>query len=161
MENAEKWLIEYLKNQPAESEKVPRQVVQWKPLDKATYKINVDATTFAGAGTGLGVVVRDKNGVFCCAGVRRTRIQWTSELAELQAIKFGLEIAVEKGFVPGEIESDCLGAVQQIEKEETSMAEEGAESEKVREMIDSLNGLMGIQFSVRESTRATHIFAHI
>ncbi|CAL1389906.1 unnamed protein product [Linum trigynum] len=161
MGKAERWLDEYLEYQQKGSETAPRHVARWKPPDIAAFKINVDAATFAGAGTGLGIVVRDRNEGFCCAAVRRTRIQWPAELAELQAIKFGLEIAMEKGFVPGEMDSDCLRAVQQIEKEEMSMLEEGVGSAEVREMIDNFDGSMEIRFEGRESNKAAHTMAHI
>ncbi|CAL1370215.1 unnamed protein product [Linum trigynum] len=95
---------------------------------------------------GLGVVVRDRNGSFCFARVRRLRIQWTPELAEIQAIKFGLEVALEEGFVSGEIESDCLRAVQQIAKEERSLTEEGDECEEVKDRLEDLGGSVTIWF---------------
>ncbi|CAL1414842.1 unnamed protein product [Linum trigynum] len=161
MGKAERWLNEYLEYQQQGLEVTPRQVARWKPPETADFKINVDAATLTGAGTGLGVVVRDRNGGFCCAVIKRTRIQWPAELAELQAIKLGLEIAREKDFVTGEIESDCLRAVQQIGREEMSMTEEGVESAEVRELIDTFAGQMQIRFAGRESNKTAHILAHV
>ncbi|CAL1409636.1 unnamed protein product [Linum trigynum] len=64
MGKAERWLAEYLEYQQKGSKMAPRQVARWKPPDIAAFKFNVDATTFAGAGTGLRVVVQDRNGGF-------------------------------------------------------------------------------------------------
>ncbi|CAL1414046.1 unnamed protein product [Linum trigynum] len=160
MGKSERWLLQYLEYQSATMATGPRQAILWKPPDRADFKINVDAATFTGAGTGLGVVIRDKNGGCCFAGVRRSRTQWTAELAEIQAIKLGLEVAIEMGYRPGEIETDCLRVVQQIGKEEESLTEEGAECEEMRDKLAGLSGEFSVSFLGRDSNRAAHIMAH-
>ncbi|CAL1413900.1 unnamed protein product [Linum trigynum] len=154
---AERWLTKYLEFQFAAPDQGPRQTPRWKPPEGADFKINVDAAVIADSGTGLGVVVRDRNDSFCFAGVRRSRIQWTPELADIQAIKFGLEVAIEKGFISGEIESDCLREVQQIKKEEMSLTEEGDECEEVKARLDELGGSVTIRFAGREANQVAHI----
>ncbi|CAL1386975.1 unnamed protein product [Linum trigynum] len=67
------WLQEYLNMQEAESE-VHRQCERkWRPSQSADFTISVDAGRLTGQGTGLGAVVRKKDGDFVAAAVRRTR----------------------------------------------------------------------------------------
>ncbi|CAI0385458.1 unnamed protein product [Linum tenue] len=45
-------------------------------------------------------------------------------MAQCLAIGWGIDLAMENGFGSCEVESDCLGVVQKLQKEETTLSKE-------------------------------------
>ena len=102
-----------------------RQVnIVWTPSLEGVLKLNTDAV-FCGQSkmAKLGVVCRDSAGVvhFNAHGTRK-EVQ-TPLQAELLAILFGLEIALDKGYKNILLETDSLIVVNEIEKGFLSLCE--------------------------------------
>ncbi|CAL1403866.1 unnamed protein product [Linum trigynum] len=156
---ASRWLEEYLEHQEERMVLSMQRVHRWRPPETTDFKINVDAACLEGGGSGLGMVIRNRQGLFCFAAVRRVRDSWTPEFAELQAIAFGLEIAEQHHLLPGMIESDCQTAIHLLRREERSLVEEGDLVDEIKEMIDRV-GSISVHFSGRTSNQVAHILAH-
>ncbi|CAL1410909.1 unnamed protein product [Linum trigynum] len=84
------WLEEYLDMQEVESEAHRQRDGKWRPAQSTEFTISVDAGCLTGQGTGLGAVIRKRDGDFVAAAVKRTRRQWEAMEAEAMAVKFGM-----------------------------------------------------------------------
>ena len=77
------------------SENVSKQD-QWCPPPVGYYKVNVDAAVHTEQQlTGLGVVIKNPQGQVIVAAVKSTKFQDNVTAAEAEAVKWGLEIALE------------------------------------------------------------------
>lgn len=114
-------------NEYASSVHIPnRDVVlkyqTWCPPSAGWVKINFDAHIGAGLVRGLGVVVRDENGKLLVAGVRRVYANWSVEISEAVAAKFGVELVVRLGYQWVHLEGDSLSVVRAIENREAGLS---------------------------------------
>lgn len=90
------------------SEDVSKQD-QWCPPPVGYYKVNVDAAVHTEQQlTGLGVVIRNPQGQVIVAAVKSTKFQDNVTAAEAEAVKWGLEIALEARLAAVIIETDCI-----------------------------------------------------
>ncbi|CAL1400623.1 unnamed protein product [Linum trigynum] len=82
VERAQLYLEEYRRAQDRDLQ--PARSNRRYKWEKPTmgYKANVDASVLKNGGTGVGMVVRDKERKFVMAVVRRTRVTWQPEIAE-------------------------------------------------------------------------------
>ncbi|CAL1355410.1 unnamed protein product [Linum trigynum] len=106
---AYRWLTKYPEHQSPLASSLTRPSPCWEPTTGENFKLNVDAACLEGEGTGFGVVVRDKSNSFCFAAVRRTRVQWKPEMAEIKEIWFGIEMAEKWGLI-GKRDRDRLSS---------------------------------------------------
>ncbi|KAL9443800.1 hypothetical protein AB3S75_017056 [Citrus x aurantiifolia] len=83
---------------------------QWcRPSPVGYYKVNVDAAVHTEQQlTGLGVVIRNPQGQVIVAAVKSTKFQDNVTAAEAEAVKWGLEIALEARLAAVIIETDCI-----------------------------------------------------
>ncbi|KAH9649685.1 putative reverse transcriptase/RNA-dependent DNA polymerase [Citrus sinensis] len=82
---------------------------QWCPPPVGYYKVNVDAAVHTEQQlTGLGVVIRNPQGQVIVAVVKSTKFQDNVTAAEAEAVKWGLEIALEARLAAVIIETDCI-----------------------------------------------------
>jgi ribonuclease HI len=90
-------------------------VPKWTPPPEGTVWINVDAALFKPSNRmGVGVVIRNHNGV-CLAACSELLSEVTSpELAEALAIRRALAFVREEGFDKIMLASDCLSVVRRI-----------------------------------------------
>ncbi|CAL1353547.1 unnamed protein product [Linum trigynum] len=132
----------------------------WEKPQEGWVKLNVDAAVLAEEGTGLGVVARDANGQFLLAAVRRDKIKWPPELAELRAIAFGVETAEENNFQMVEVESDCLNAIHQMQAEEMIRLEGGVLAREIKTKAARL-GSFCWRFTKRTGNEPAHAMAHL
>lgn len=86
---------------------------QWCPPPIGYYKVNVDAAVQAGAQlTGIRVVIRNSQGqVVATVAVKNTKPQENVSAAEAEAVKRGMEMAIEAGLSAVIIETDCMEVV--------------------------------------------------
>ena len=94
-----------LKKAPSVSR--PRRQVRWKPPDEGDFKINFDGAIFAGMNcSGLGIVVRDKEGLAITSMVARIpqQLQPTKieALAAYKAIGFARELGLSQVVLEGD-----------------------------------------------------------
>jgi hypothetical protein len=88
--------------------------VRWSPPPEGTVLINVDAALFnPSRRMGIGVVIRDHNGV-CLTACSELREEVTAlELAEVLALSHVVSLAADEGFDKVMVVSDYLSLVQQ------------------------------------------------
>jgi hypothetical protein len=87
--------------------------VRWSPPPEGTVLINVDAALFSPSRRmGIGVVIRDHNGVCLTACSELREEVTTPELAEALALSRAVSLAGNEGFDKIMVVSDCLSLVQ-------------------------------------------------
>ncbi|KAK9100848.1 hypothetical protein Scep_024278 [Stephania cephalantha] len=90
---------------PRSSERRPEK---WKPPQANYLKMNVDASVRAGTkGCGISGVFRDKSGSIHVAFIEYIDDPFSIDLAEIWAMKRGIEIAQELDLHISEVESDA------------------------------------------------------
>ncbi|OMO58663.1 reverse transcriptase [Corchorus capsularis] len=133
--------------------------LEWIAPSPGTWKINTDASFSSSTGdAGLGVVIRDYEGKILVSGARILFFVADSLHAEVHAILFGFELALEHGITRCIIESDSLLAIHEINKKETVLWEGGLLIEEIRE-IASLFDCCSFQFVNREANSVAHSLA--
>ncbi|XP_021729758.1 uncharacterized protein LOC110696712 [Chenopodium quinoa] len=85
-------------------------------------KLNVDAHVREGAGVQFGAVIRDENGTLLAAAVKKCEVRWSSDMAEVGAMRYRLELARRLGFEKVALESDALTAVRVIQSKQIGAA---------------------------------------
>ncbi|OMO68241.1 hypothetical protein CCACVL1_20027 [Corchorus capsularis] len=86
-----------------------RPIPNWTPSPSGRVKVNVDASFRAAPHEiGLGVAIRDSVGTVLIPAVSRINRVFDSLFTEAYAIRFGLLLALQFGFVSCEVESDSL-----------------------------------------------------
>ncbi|XVE93186.1 hypothetical protein REPUB_Repub01dG0168600 [Reevesia pubescens] len=94
----------------------------WQTPNEGFIKINVDASFLHSSKTiGLGVVARYSTGEICFLAFKKVLNMSDSLIAVVMAIRFGLEEAVGNSIRRLLIESDCLQALSEIKKKDTSL----------------------------------------
>ncbi|CAL1388227.1 unnamed protein product [Linum trigynum] len=160
MPRAAEWLNDYLEKQIRPQNVVGETDRRWRPADLTPVKINVDAACFEGRGTGWGVVVRDEEGRCLLAGVKRSRIHWEPDLAEAKAIEYGLELARRFSWLEVEMESDCLGVIHTIRREEEGRTELGCLCATLRAQAQDLVKVIR-NFTGRGKNQVAHAMAQV
>ena len=97
---------------------------QWCPPPVGYYKVNVDAAVHAEQQlTGLGVVIRNSQGQVIVAAFKSTKFEDNVTAAKAEAVKWGLEMALEARLAAVIIETDCI-EVANLANNETSSRKE-------------------------------------
>ena len=97
---------------------------QWYPPPKDWLKINVDATVDANKQkAGLGVVIRDQEGICKAAAVKTSKFFGSVAMAEATTMEWGLQVALRVGVTAGIFESDSLEVVELVTKRTSNMSE--------------------------------------
>ena len=98
-----------------------RRPMRWTTPSADRVKLNVDAAFCPRSRiAGLGMVVRNSSGDICLCAVMKSDKMESPLQAELKAIAFGLEIAMENSFPSISVESDSLMAIKEIMKNHDS-----------------------------------------
>ena len=97
----------------------PRDVVRWKPPSTGLFKINFDGTTFDNlALAGLGVVIRDEQGMIIAALSQQIPLPSSVNMVEALATRRALIFAQEISISSVEVEGDSLQVIRAINKKE-------------------------------------------
>ncbi|KAL2899874.1 hypothetical protein RDABS01_024956 [Bienertia sinuspersici] len=127
----------------------------WSPPATGVLRINTDAAVMEGIGVGLGAVVRDEKGTVVAAGVQRVGRHMKVDMAEAMAMRFGLTMALELGFVTVELESDALEVVRAVNLCSFGRNPLGLILEDIVEMSNACNS-----FSISHVRRCGNTVAH-
>ncbi|KAF7814031.1 cytochrome P450 71A1-like [Senna tora] len=115
--------------------------VSWSKPKQGMIKLNTDGSSFGNPGmAGYGGIFRNEDGGWLCGysgfiGIR------TSMFAELTAIKHGLNLAINKGFLKLEVDSDCQEAVNLISSGDISSHHLGVIINDIRTLSKSFEAI--------------------
>lgn len=85
--------------------------ISWSPAPENWYKLNLEAAIFDHKPrAGVGAIINNHKGELMAAAVKTTSFDGAVELAEVEGINSGVEIAKNSGFLPLVIESDSNGS---------------------------------------------------
>ena len=84
----------------------------WLPPPNGCFKVNVDAVIRSSNQTGgLGVVIRDSEGIVVAAAVQRIPYKGTVARIEAEVVNLGIQVAQNDKLLPMIIESDSKEVV--------------------------------------------------
>jgi ribonuclease HI len=131
-------------------------VPKWSPPPASTVLVNVDAAIFsASRRMGVGVVIRDHNGVCLTACSEYHEEVRTPEIAEALALRRAINLAKDEGFTKIIINSDCLSVVNRVISEEEDRSLCGPVIHDIRRMVASFSTC-----SIKHVSRLLNVAAH-
>ncbi|XP_021748616.1 uncharacterized protein LOC110714415 [Chenopodium quinoa] len=86
----------------------------WSPPPSNAIKVNVDAHLMNGSGVQFGAVIRDSRGVLLAAAVKKIDANWSPDLAEAGAARYGFELARRLGYMEVILECDALTVARAV-----------------------------------------------
>lgn len=102
----------------------PKQMSCWKPHPEGWFKLNVDAAIKSkDQCVGLGIAIRNHNGEFVVAAVKKSKFYGSVASAEAEAANGGLEITENAACFPLIVESDCQEEISLITEKKCSKLE--------------------------------------
>lgn len=106
--------------------RVSDTVQSWQPQEPGMYKVNFDASVRGNTvGAGIGVVIRDSNGVVVAWKRRRIKFIRCPEIAESLAAKCAVQFAGEHHFSDVIFEGDCKSVILQLQDPNPSLSPSG------------------------------------
>ncbi|CAL8082381.1 unnamed protein product [Prunus armeniaca] len=130
----------------------------WRPPAVGIYKINVDRALKSGDSIrGVGVVVRNENGDFMAACVRRIQASYGARQMELMATIEGLRFAIDMGFTDAVLEMDAQDCIHSILSTECNGVD-GLLIEEVKSLLNNFRAV-GCQWTPRCSNKVAHDLA--
>ena len=131
----------------------------WQRPEAGIAKINTDGATFCQErGAGLGVVIRDGDGVFITGLSRRTLGCFSAEVIEALAIQEGCLLAKDMGLSHIVIESDAQSVVQAVQMGRYEGPSVGNIIQSIVELLSSFPQGQ-IKYCPRESNKVAHLLA--
>uniref|UniRef100_A0A803P6S3 RNase H type-1 domain-containing protein n=1 Tax=Cannabis sativa TaxID=3483 RepID=A0A803P6S3_CANSA len=154
------YLDEYRGDRGGSGSKEGRSGQRWTPPGANQVKINVDAGVKQGGHcSGLGCVARDRAGVVRYAAATVVQQALPPLQLELMAICRGLQLGIQQRYEQFSIESDCLQAVNLIQKKEDGCRDIDGLLHQIRSLMCHVN-FVGISFVFREANRVAHELAN-
>jgi ribonuclease HI len=131
-------------------------VLKWSPPPAGMVLVNVDAAIFsASRRMGLGVVIRDHNGV-CLTACSEYHEEVTSpEIAEALALRRAINLAKDEGFTKIIINLDCLSVVNRVNAVEDDRSLCGPVIYDIRKLMPSFTSC-----SIKHVVRGLNVAAH-
>ncbi|XP_062021223.1 uncharacterized protein LOC133737733 [Rosa rugosa] len=143
----------------AVEEVVPGSLRRWQAPRSGQLKVNCDgAANFKDRCFGGGTIIRDEFGSLIVAGGKNFQHPVSSLVAELLAIKVGLDLVVERRLRNVMVESDCLEAIHLLNSKERCLAPEGGLVEDIQNTMALVN-ISSIYHVRREGNTAAHAIA--
>ena len=87
---------------------------KWFPPPPEWLKVNTDAAVLRDLGVGFGWVALDHHGNVVEMGVKRIKVPWYAELAEVDAVRFALSHASMRGWNHVILESDAFDFIARL-----------------------------------------------
>ncbi|CAL1413794.1 unnamed protein product [Linum trigynum] len=85
-------------------------------------------------GTGYGMVLRDCSGNFLMGATYRTKRRWPIEMAEAQAMRWGLKLTRLYFSQPLLLESDFQSVIHKLNRRDATEMEVGMICEEIRDL---------------------------
>lgn len=89
---------------------------RWTRPPPGRFKINTDTAIFASGGVGMGVIIRNSEGSIVAIASKRVSANWSPEVAEAMAGRFGLLVAKGQGLRNILLESDAQNFIYAVSK---------------------------------------------
>ncbi|XP_020155367.1 uncharacterized protein [Aegilops tauschii subsp. strangulata] len=142
-----------------ETSTTPTQRAAWEPPEAGWLKDNVDgAMSRAKQGRGGGVVFRDEDGAFRGADAVFLPEITSAEVAELQACRRAVELALQRGVPKLHLETDCLNVARMLNEQDRNLSAVGILVEEIKLMATNL-GEFKATWVRREANKANHEIA--
>jgi ribonuclease HI len=132
---------------------------KWLPPESNEAKLNVDGAFSTDGRAGIGMVMRDSNGVVIFAACRKIQQCQDATEAEIQAIEDGLQLALQWSQVPFSVESDCSEAIQMIKQSSPNISAHAFRINVIRELLRERDSRL-IKIN-REANTASHELARL
>ncbi|XP_021721482.1 uncharacterized protein LOC110689043 [Chenopodium quinoa] len=139
--------------------KVVQYAERWSKPSEGWVKMNVDVGVLGEAGTGLGAIARDSNGVVLCAAVHHVKERWGVKEAEAKAVWCGLQLARDRGIKRVVLESDSLLVVQALRGASAGRSTFHLLIEDITNVAASFDDVKW-SFVRRNGNRVAHYLAH-
>ncbi|CAL1413281.1 unnamed protein product [Linum trigynum] len=166
------WIDTYLAAQ--NPEEVQRRVAggagssatqtSWIPPPRGAFKLNTDAGVFPQGGVGLGCVIRNEEGAFVGASLKKERGTCRVIEAEAKAIFMGLVEANRRAISPLVVESDCQALISKLQRRDADASELGVWCEKIWNLAKVNESFSGQQvtwvYVGRKANTVAHWLAH-
>ncbi|KAK0596648.1 hypothetical protein LWI29_017714 [Acer saccharum] len=135
------------------------EVPKWRPPDAGVWKINTDAAScYKERLIGLGLISLDSGGKVSLAAAQNLVAMVSPLVAEALAVRNGIHLACEAGFVPFLLETDSLQVVNMVQKGLHSDAEVGLIIAEIDGALQSLSNCC-IGHVPRKGNAAAHTLA--
>ncbi|XP_074266093.1 uncharacterized protein LOC141588556 [Silene latifolia] len=156
-------LVEEMREEGAGRREVEEEVVigrGWRKPMQGWNKVNVDAGKMEGLGMGLGAVCRDEEEGVLWAATRQEMVDREPQLLEAEAVLMGLSEARRRGMLRVEVESDCLGVVQDLKNRVRGRSDLFLIYDEILVLCSSF---IQVEFSFvkRNCNRVAHALAHV
>ncbi|CAL1371746.1 unnamed protein product [Linum trigynum] len=138
----------------------PRARSKWEPPPDGLLKLNTDAAIQGEEGAGYEMILRDNSGNFLMGATYRTRRRWPIEMAEAQAMLWGLKLTRANYSQPLLLESDCQSVIQKLNRREATEMEVGMICDEIREFANG-GGNVEWRFWKREGNACAHKMARL
>lgn len=113
-----------------------QEAKHWIPPTQGVFKLNSDAAT-ASTTTGLGIVVRDHIGDVLMVATRRFDVDMQARVAEVKAIRFGINYAYDAGFRTIKVKTYCQSIVKLLKAQ-------GRERTYIQVIVDDILAKVGL-----------------
>uniref|UniRef100_A0A803PAN7 CCHC-type domain-containing protein n=1 Tax=Cannabis sativa TaxID=3483 RepID=A0A803PAN7_CANSA len=131
----------------------------WDPPHHGTLFINTDASVLCKERKiGLGAVIRNHEGVVVAAEIKQQRGCYSVELAEVLAIRLGIQLANKVKAYPFILQTDCLRAAIYMNRESHAKTDWSALLDDIRESPD-FSRCEAVKHIVRKNNRDAHLLA--
>ena len=113
-----------------------------RPRPPGWFKVNTDPAILGDLGVGLGWVARDHHGNIVEMGVRRIKVSWGAQLAEVYAARVALSHASARGWSNVILESNALGLIERLQLGSQGEAYLDVLLKDIRSLVPSFRSLM-------------------
>ncbi|KAK9987896.1 hypothetical protein SO802_028135 [Lithocarpus litseifolius] len=154
-------LLEYRSVQPRNQQSGPsvRSDTKWTPPPIGWYKTNFDAAIFNDDGrAGVGVVIRDTNGLVMASLSQNIQLATSVEEMEATATIRAIDLSLELGFANVIFEGDCVNVIKALTDPSPSLASYGLLIQEAQQLATQLHGVC-FQHVGREGNKVAHNLA--
>uniref|UniRef100_A0A803QSN3 Reverse transcriptase domain-containing protein n=1 Tax=Cannabis sativa TaxID=3483 RepID=A0A803QSN3_CANSA len=131
----------------------------WDPPHPGTLCINTDASVLCKEWKiGLGAVIRNHEGAVVAAEIKQQRGCYSVELAEVLAIRLGIQLANKVKAYPFILQTDCLQAAIYLNGDSHAKTDWSALLDDIRESPE-FSMCKAVEHIVRKNNKAAHLLA--
>uniref|UniRef100_A0A803P0U0 Reverse transcriptase domain-containing protein n=1 Tax=Cannabis sativa TaxID=3483 RepID=A0A803P0U0_CANSA len=140
-------------------EAIPKPKVRWDPPIPGVYCINSDASVPGqGSLSGLGALIRNHLGEVVAAEIHQNKGSSSVEVAEVLALRMGIQLAIKVEAYPYIIQSDCLQVVSYLNGVSQAKTDWSALLDDIRESPD-FGHCLAVKHIRRKCNRLAHLLA--